>query len=351
MHLQKTGFVLGIVLLLGIFIAGVAYAAPDMSQWEGKWFSFQMTKKGVVFDGYNFRNVTEKSSGYIKFESWNPDEEKFEISIYSNNSGGEQETRYMHFYAGNDLRFLFRFQDEETQFVGQIQGKATGGILSSATIKTLGGVAMGSDDNEYGAGSVNLTAKMVAESKVKLPTGNGGGNGVGNFIVPRAAIKIDGSMDDWTLIQPAYVDKLNDEDPGANFVGTDLKGVYLARDDEFLYIMFTLNDGNPNEQVLYTFEAVPVAGNAGVEGDYLALAIFQNGAWRSWIGVRGNSQLNVPYPADYVGIGNGFIEWKVKLSDFQLFNGRYIMAGIGNYIPGIQPISDSAKPGVRLYLN
>jgi hypothetical protein len=64
---------------------------------------------------------------------------------------------------------------------------------------------MGSDDNEYGAGSVNLTAKMVAESKVKLPNGNGGG--VGNFIVPRAAIKIDGSMDDWVLIQPAYVDQ------------------------------------------------------------------------------------------------------------------------------------------------
>ena len=170
---------------------------------------------------------------------------------------------------------------------------------------------MGSDDNEYGAGSVNLTAKMVAESKVKLPTGNGGGV-ERNFIVPRAAIKIDGSMDDWALIQPAYVDKLNDEDPGANFVGTDLKGVYLARDDEFLYIMFTLNDGNPTEQAQYTFEAVPVAGNAGVEGDYLALAIFKNGAWSSWIGVRGNSQLNVQYPAEYVGIGNGFIEWKVK---------------------------------------
>ena len=56
-------------------------------------------------------------------------------------------------------------------------------------------------------------------------------------------------------------------------------------------------------------EAVPVAGNAGVEGDYLALAIFKNGAWSSWIGVRGNSQLNVQYPADYVGVGDGFKYW------------------------------------------
>jgi hypothetical protein len=42
--------------------------------------------------------------------------------------------------------------------------------LSSATIKTLGGIALGNDGNEYGVGSANLTAKMVAESKVKVPS-------------------------------------------------------------------------------------------------------------------------------------------------------------------------------------
>ena len=100
MRLQRTGFVIGILFLIGIFITGVAEAAPDMSEWEGQWFSFQVTKKGVVFDGYNFKNVTEKSSGYIKIESWDPEEEKFEISIYSNNSGGSKETRYIEFLCG-----------------------------------------------------------------------------------------------------------------------------------------------------------------------------------------------------------------------------------------------------------
>jgi hypothetical protein len=171
MRLQKSVFVVGILLLVGFFITGVANAAPDMSQWEGKWFSFQMTKKGVIFDGSNFMNVTEKSSGYFKIQSWNPAEEKFEINIYSNDNGGWQViTRYINFHAGNALSFLFWYEDEGIQFVGQIQGKEKGGILSSATIKTLGGLALGNDGNEYGVGSTNLTAKMVAESKVKVPS-------------------------------------------------------------------------------------------------------------------------------------------------------------------------------------
>jgi len=111
MHLQKTGFVIGIVLLVGIFIAGVADAATDMSQWEGKWFSFQMTKKGLVFDGYNFRNAIEKSSGYLKIESWNPEEEKFEISIYSNNNGGSKEIRYIMAYIYNYIPVFYPVSD------------------------------------------------------------------------------------------------------------------------------------------------------------------------------------------------------------------------------------------------
>ena len=171
MRLKKTGFTIGILLLVGFFITGVANAAPDMSKWEGTWFSFKMTKKGVIFDGSHFMNVTETNSGYFKIQSWNPAEEKFEINIYSNDNGGWQvKTRYMNFYAGNALRFLFWYRNEGDHFVGQIQGKEKAGILSSATIKTLGGIALGNDGNEYGLGSENLTAKMVAESKVKVPS-------------------------------------------------------------------------------------------------------------------------------------------------------------------------------------
>lgn len=250
-------------------------------------------------------------------------------------------------------------QDETNGFTmaALMQGKEKNGTLSSAKITTYGGLILDTDseDNDVGAGNISLTAKMVAESKVPSNvlggSGGGSGTGAGNFTIPRATITIDGNIDDWALIVPAYVDKVNDEDPGANFVGTDLKGIYLAQDDEFLYIMFTLNDGNPNQGTQFTFEAVPNAGKSGVDGDYLASAMFSNGAWRSWVGVRNNSQLNVNYSADYVGIGNGFIEWKVKLSDIHLINDRYLLAYIHNYIPVFFPVSDKAMTGVRLHLN
>ena len=193
MRKQKSVLVVGILLLIGFFITGAANAAPDMSKWEGTWFSFQMTKKGVIFDGFKFMNVTEKSAGYFKIQSWDQQEAQFVINVYSNNNGAWQSTtRYIHFHAGNDLSFLFWYRDEGTQFGGQIQGKEKGGILSSATIKTLGGLALGNDDNEYGVGSATLTAKMVTESKVPSAvlggSGGGRGTGAGNFTVPRATI-------------------------------------------------------------------------------------------------------------------------------------------------------------------
>ena len=167
---KKTVFAVGILLLMGFLVTGVADAAPDMSQWEGKWFSFQMTKKGIIFDGSKFIKGAEKSSGYFKIETWNQAEEKFEITIYSQNDGGwDVMTQYINYFGGNTLSFLFWYQDEENQFVGQLAGKEKGGILSSATVTTYGGIVLGEDNNQHAVGSVVLKAKMIDESKVKAP--------------------------------------------------------------------------------------------------------------------------------------------------------------------------------------
>lgn len=62
MRLQKTGFMIGILLLVGFFITGVATAAPDMSQWEGKWFSYTVTMKGIEIqlDGSGVTKASQK---------------------------------------------------------------------------------------------------------------------------------------------------------------------------------------------------------------------------------------------------------------------------------------------------
>ena len=51
-------------------------------------------------------------------------------------------------------------------------------------------------------------------------------------------------MDDWNDIEPAYIDDVNDGS-NADYDGTDLHKLYLAKDDTFLYIMMTLYDGAP----------------------------------------------------------------------------------------------------------
>lgn len=58
----------------------------------------------------------------------------------------------------------------------------------------------------------------------------------------RSTIIIDGSFDDWADVAVAYSDA--NEAPSA---GTDFKDIWVANDDQYLYIRFTLyTSGNPN---------------------------------------------------------------------------------------------------------
>src|SRR5690348_1033990 len=57
-------------------------------------------------------------------------------------------------------------------------------------------------------------------------------------------ITIDGSFDDWAGVPPAYQDPSFQDDPNyqtdpASFAGvTDFKTVYVAHDDQYLYVRF-----------------------------------------------------------------------------------------------------------------
>jgi hypothetical protein len=172
MRVQKTVFAAGILLLLGLFIAGVANAAPDMSKWEGKWFSYTATVKGIEYNGTSFTKGGNKESGYFKIWDW--DGENFQIDTYYFDDGvWNSDARTIEFLAGNDLKFLFLLQNEEDGFAiaAMIDGKEKKGDLSSATITTYGGLVVDgdTDDSDFGIGSVSLSAKMIDASKVKVP--------------------------------------------------------------------------------------------------------------------------------------------------------------------------------------
>jgi len=174
MRLRQTVFTVAILLFIVIFITGVANAAPDMSQWEGKWFSYKVVRKGIAFDGAKFMKGSDKESGYFKIWAWDPTAEKFQIDIYFLDNGEwKADTKAIDFFAGNDLNFLFVLQNEGDgfAFVALIEGKWKNGILSSAKVTTFGGLVLEVDGNEYRAGNFILTGTMVDVSKVKVPMG------------------------------------------------------------------------------------------------------------------------------------------------------------------------------------
>jgi hypothetical protein len=176
MRIQKTVFVVGVLLLTVFFITGVANAAPNMSQWLGKWFSYTVTMKGIEIqsDGSGVTKSSSKETGYFKIWGW--DGENFQIdSYYLDNGAWQSDSLTLQFIAGNNLTFLFVLKqgtDEFYEFACLMQGKEKNAVLSSATVTTYGGFILDTDteDNDVGAGNISLAAKMVAESKVKVPS-------------------------------------------------------------------------------------------------------------------------------------------------------------------------------------
>lgn len=199
------------------------------------------------------------------------------------------------------------------------------------------------DADFYSDGSFSMSGKMLdCDQDVQIST----------FSVPRANVTIDGNISDWSGIDPVFNDAVNDEDPEADFDGTDLYQFYLSRDDNFLYLMLTLYDDDPNPNAQYALELVPNAGSGrGETGDYLAIAAHRDGYWQARVDVRDAPNLTSIYPSGYVGIGNHCLEWKVRLSDMHFFDDRYIFVYIHDFSPIFYPVSDRKETGIEVAID
>lgn len=191
--------------------------------------------------------------------------------------------------------------------------------------------------------------------------GTTGGTGVGSsidFIIPTKSIIIDGNNNDWNDIEPVFVDNINDENPNANFNGTDIYKFYLAKDETYIYIMMTLYDGSPLPESLYIFWARQDI-NADSLGDYFTWTSLKKGHSVVYIRNTPNNSLNKDilvndYPSSYSGFGSNFIEWKVRLSDMGTLNGKY--ARFYSHVTGngpnpANPVSDENITDIRLIIN
>jgi hypothetical protein len=168
------------------------------------------------------------------------------------------------------------------------------------------------------------------------------------YVINDRTITIDGSKQDWNGIAPAFTDPQGDStdtNPATNS-GTDLKGIYLAKDQNFLYVLITLY-GPPvaNGTVTYFFQARLLPEDDSFS--YFAGAPLVAGPSPVTLSLHFKPKITTPinssqpplatilktYPQfaahGYEG-GEGVVEFKVPLSDFPLeaIVGRYVDAWV-----------------------
>jgi hypothetical protein len=140
-------------------------------------------------------------------------------------------------------------------------------------------------------------------------------------------------MDDWNDIEPAYIDEVNDQDPDADYDGTDLHKFYLAKDDTFLYVMMTMYDGAPKADLgwatNFVFQANQYRNIVDSEGDYETGAASSNGKWKVWTAKTGGDVIF--YSSEYKNVGSNFIEWKVYLEEMGTLDGKFIRVFIHTF--------------------
>jgi hypothetical protein len=193
------------------------------------------------------------------------------------------------------------------------------------------------------------------------------------YIIARAAIDIDGSIDDWNGIEPAFLDNSNDN---VGDSGLDIEGIYLARDNDYLYVMMTLNGpilsydpGDP--PATYSFQARNFPEDDSFS--FYTSAHPRLGLGNAFLTIHYRARLTDPDPTANPGAvtikfytstesntyaaygllaGNrGFVEWKTPLADFPIeaIEGKYVdgFSGRPPLTPGRYDSTETVE-GVRI---
>ena len=183
MNVKKVFVVAGMsIMILVIAAVGMVNAQPDLSIWEGRWFTVNINVKGVAYDGFALINFREKNVGYWKIIGWNPGTEELEVDVYEYDDESLQWERiiiFLHFHAGSELDFVCNLLQQDAfktdAFTARITGRERRGMLSSATFKGLGGCSWEIDDvpgsNERWTVGASLRGKMISAEKVPVPPG------------------------------------------------------------------------------------------------------------------------------------------------------------------------------------
>lgn len=156
--------------------------AEGMGIWVGQWFKITTRYTGYLAQGPALSNQRLSVAGYLRIRSWNPEQNVFETDLYEfDDQSGEwiTDSLPLQVLAGNRLDFICWSQtgDLMSGITARIQGRETNGVLSGATIKTLGGYYIGASSMagdgsgpiEHDAGGLTMTGNLVPEARVPVP--------------------------------------------------------------------------------------------------------------------------------------------------------------------------------------
>jgi hypothetical protein len=139
--------------------------------------------------------------------------------------------------------------------------------------------------------------------------------------VTNGAIQIDGYAEDWAGIPIAVTDPAGDKTgDGALQAGTDLANVYLAHDDNNMYIRMTMHDHGPSAETMYVVELQQYLLQLHTPGDVVTSCVGEPNGPNWGVGVvdrNGRRIAHYPPGTGYCATGDGWLEWKVPIADFR----------------------------------
>jgi hypothetical protein len=171
------GFVVAFVITC--FTASTT-RAQDLSGWVGQWFKLTVNlKEWNPNTGQDYFIQTQGSTvpAFLKITAWDttdPSDPLLTCSGYDQGGGQfSQSIIDLHYLGGTDLDFLCLGiavdSENHVQFTARITGKESGGILKSATFKTIGGISWkkSQDDPRSGkVGGITLSGSLISASKL-----------------------------------------------------------------------------------------------------------------------------------------------------------------------------------------
>jgi hypothetical protein len=128
----------------------------------------------------------------------------------------------------------------------------------------------------------------------------------------------DHQREDWAGILPVVEDPTEDSLNTNGNLGKDLVNLYLAHDETYLYGLMTMADGGPYTGALYSIQLQQYLYQLHTPGDIaIIVEFFGYGAWGITVGDLGPGGDIASYGPEYVDVGDGWIEWKVRLDDLK----------------------------------